>query len=81
MIFRKSVLVRATRRHMPEDNILRCYRRENINITLLPPTGDQGDSRVFHPEHGSDMFLRNVCYCKSHTASYARRRYSSLLPP
>jgi hypothetical protein len=28
-----SVLTRATRRHIPEDSILRSYRRENLNLT------------------------------------------------
>jgi hypothetical protein len=28
-----SVLTRATCRHMPEDGILHCHRRENLSLT------------------------------------------------
>jgi hypothetical protein len=43
-------------------------------LTLVP------HSRVFHPEDGGDMFLRNVGSHKIYTAPHPRRRHSLWLP-
>jgi hypothetical protein len=48
-------------------------------LQLLLAANVVPSSLIFHPDDGSDTFLRNVGSYKSHTVSHPRRRYSSII--
>jgi hypothetical protein len=71
-MLRRVALVRIDVAEGRIASIIRVKRLSELEKTLSVPSNKRTSRRIladsFHPGGGGDMFLRNVCPYKSHTA-------------